>query len=505
MKNKIAFRLIIITITIILLTGITQLIPGLKLASFIDPQSVLAYYQRSAGRPVTVFGIEHSTFRECIHLQRLEESGTTWVRRESLKWSDVEVNQGVYTWSNVATLDQDLINASNAGLEVILVVRSTPQWAQLWDEDGGVYCGRIKADKLSAFGNFMNEAVDHYSQPPYNIKYWEIWNEPDADYAYLPNSPKSNFGCWGDESDTIGYGGDHFAEMLSYVYPRMKEYDEQAQVILGGLLLSCRPDFPGYPNNPCYLQANFLRGVLDWEEPGTEKTGKDFFDIVAFHAYDHYYNKYPYWYDNGAWDSQSDDEGPSLIVKYQYLRDLLNEYKAWDKELINTEGALLCVPRICSPDDPKFLKTKAYYVAEFFAASIAKGLPASIYHGLAWTFHNSALMTDNLDPTDAYVAFQTARNILGDATFVQGIEEIDGMPAGMKGYVFDRGGKIIWMLWSVGGPHTIPLNGATPQSAWDVLGEPVYIDPVGPSIDVDRTPIYIVWGGNNVYLPLVLK
>ena len=158
MKNKIAFRLIIITLTIISLTGITQLIPDLRLASLIDPQSVLAYYQRSTSRPATVFGIEHMIYRS-IHLQRLEESGTTWVRRESLKWSAVEETPGVYNWENVADLNQDLENASNAGLEVILVVRSTPTWAQLWPD---FYCGRIKADHLSTFGNFMNEAVKHF-------------------------------------------------------------------------------------------------------------------------------------------------------------------------------------------------------------------------------------------------------------------------------------------------------------------------------------------------------
>ena len=57
----------------------------------------------------------------------------------------------------------ELKTASERGLEVILVVRRTPLWAQI-DIDNNPhtphFCGPIRPEKLQSFANFMYEAVN---------------------------------------------------------------------------------------------------------------------------------------------------------------------------------------------------------------------------------------------------------------------------------------------------------------------------------------------------------
>ena len=68
---------------------------------------------------------------------------------------------------------------------------------------------KLAAPALDAFAGFMRDLVARYSVPPYNIKYWEIWNEEDVDPSLV--GPTSGFGCWGDATDPY-YGGGGYAE-----------------------------------------------------------------------------------------------------------------------------------------------------------------------------------------------------------------------------------------------------------------------------------------------------
>jgi hypothetical protein len=83
----------------------------------------------------------------------------------------------------------------------------------------------------------MHDLVARYSVPPYNVKYWELWNEPDVDPALAGLiGGDIPFGCWGDSTDPY-YGGGYYAEMLKAVYPRIKAADPQAQVARGRIAL----------------------------------------------------------------------------------------------------------------------------------------------------------------------------------------------------------------------------------------------------------------------------
>jgi hypothetical protein len=59
----------------------------------------------------------------------MKEAGVFWIRRNGLLWSDVETVQGNRNWQvpRVLALEEQMINANQAGMEVVLIVRSTPE------------------------------------------------------------------------------------------------------------------------------------------------------------------------------------------------------------------------------------------------------------------------------------------------------------------------------------------------------------------------------------------
>ena len=261
------------------------------------------------------------------------QAGAYWVRRNALEWSKVEHAEGQRNWDAVADLDAELTLASQSGMQVVLVVRNAPTWAQA---QRGVQCGPLLPEKLGAFADFLQAAVERYSQPPFNVTYWELWNEPDVSAeGFDPSMP---FGCWGEYGDAY-FGGAAYAAMLKQAYPKIKAANPDVQVLIGGLLLDCDPrnppEFPaGSGQKKDCSPARYLEGIL-------VNGGGDYFDGVSFHAYDVYLGELGK-YSNPNWYSSWDTTGPVLIAKSNYLRSLLDRFGLSDKFLMNTEVALIC-------------------------------------------------------------------------------------------------------------------------------------------------------------------
>lgn len=414
----------------------------------------------------TVFGAEASAISEAQGLLAMVDAGVTWMRRAGIWWPDVEAIKGIRDWGVLSSMEEEFRKAASHNIRVVLVVRGTPAWAQLYHQCS---CGPIRRDEFSAFAAFMQELVRRYSVPPYNIKYWEIGNEPDIAPDLVP--PDSPYGCWGDQHDAY-YGGGYYADMLKVVYPAIKEIDPQAQVLVGGLLLDCDPRNP--PASKDCKPSKFLEGIL-------RNGGGPYFNGVSFHAYDYYGGELGrYW--NTNWHSTWNTTGPVLVAKARFLKEVMGTYGLSGKFLMNTESAILCDS--CN-ENLNFETTKAYYVAQNYTAAMAEGLRANIWYSvLGW--RNSGLLKADLSPRPAYMAYRFARSKLLDATFVREITEYGQV----KGYEFNRGDRHIWVLWSLDGnqhPLTLP---AMPIAAWDALG-----NTIAPStaITVGLSPIYLEW------------
>ena len=407
-------------------------------------------------------------------LDRVDQAKPYWLRSYSaVSWAAVEPSEGARNWEALKKLDEELLAITDRQMQTVLSVRVTPVWAQ---KNPGYSCGPIKADKLEAFGSFFYDLVKRYSAPPYNVKYWEIWNEEDIDPVEFSLPHDSAFGCWGDQTDAY-YGGGYYAEMLKVVYPQIKLADPQAQIMLGGLLLDCDPR----PEAGCALvnhdpkPSMFLEGIL-------RNGGGAFFDGLSFHAYDSYQGPEKY-YGNPNWQSNWSTTGPVQTVKAEFIKGLLGKYGVSSKFQMATELALVCWS--CTSYDAEFETIKSDYIAESYATAIAQGLRAAIWFSLkGWV--RSGLINPDLTPLPGFSAFQFSNQELANSRWVRDISEYPGI----KGYEFTRGSRRIWILWSVdGNSHMVPMP-EEPAAIWDVVGAPVT---PGKSLAVIAAPLYLEW------------
>lgn len=429
----------------------------------------------------STFGVATNLSKDGLAAERqLREANTQFVRPTFLNWMDIESTKSSRDWNAnaVKQLEKDLIAAARNGMQTILVVQGTPSWAQ---QKSGYSCGPIKQSELAAFAGFMFELVSRYSQPPFNVKDWEIYNEPDA-WGVEGDNPY--VGCWGEPDDPY-YGGGYYGEALKAAYPEIKRADPQSRVWIGGLLLDCDPRPGGGCEPGRERPPMFLEGIL-------RQVGGDYFDGVSFHAYDHFTGQLgTYW--NKNWNSAWNTTGPVLISKARFIRSVLDQYGVQGKLLINTEAALVCggsmdpagAPGCESSANSVYEQTKASYVAQAYAAAAAENLYGNIWYSL-FGWRNSGLMNTDRSLRPAFTAYKTGNQVLAGSAYQGDLTQFPGV----KGYIFQHRGQTIWVLWSLdGSPHTVNLGG-TPKSISDAIGQPVS---AGATIEVGKMPLYIKW------------
>jgi hypothetical protein len=442
----------------------------------------------------TQFGFDLGTTIYSGGVDKMTLAGASWTRKDAALWSAVQpTSSSTFDWSALQGLEADLLAAQDHGLHVILIVRGTPSWAQ---KVPGYSCGAIAPAALPAFATFMHDLVARYSVPPYNVKYWELWNEPDVDPS-IAVTPDSGFGCWGDASDPY-YGGGYYADMLQAIYQPVKSADPQSQVLVGGLLLDCNPNVSP-ANDGCATAAKqkppmFFEGIL---RHNGANDGAQYFDGVSFHAYDIYDPSLGAaslgHYRTFGWSSSWNTTGPTVTAKFNFLKNLLADpsFGASGKFFMNTETALICTSDTigappCQPDDTSiYEKSKANYVAQVYATGQALGLRTSIWYSV-FGWRNSALLNFDKTPRLAYTAYTVARSELRDAIF----QNKPSLGAGVMAYAFNRVDRRIWVLWSLdGNTHNVDLGGV-PLAINDAMG--VSITP-SQTIQVDLKPLYIEW------------
>jgi hypothetical protein len=410
----------------------------------------------SIATPYPVFGVQiESVINNGSGLPEAVQAGSYWVRFEAFDWDLIEPvpsTPPVYRWETVD--EASLLNASQNGLNLIALVKYTPAWAQKYP---GSTCGPIKSEAFGRWADFLSSLVDRYKNPPYNIKFWELGNEPDTPVWY----DKSVFGCWGDVNDPY-FGGEFYAQMLKAAYPAIKAADPQAQVLVGGLLL----DNPDVATNNTAL---FLEGIL-------RGGGGPFFDAVSFHCY-----SYPW----GAVGRMSNPNWPGSVTsipeKVLFIKDVLNRYGQGYKTLMNTESALYC-----DIESPECLKTQAVFAARALVEGLALRLQSVVYYAMKNDFRGLGLLRNDGTPRPAYLAYKTASSFLAKARYLR---PVTGYPAGIEGHSFLTSQNTpLEVIWSADGTGiTVPLLPGS--SAFDFNGNP--LAPAGGAVTVDYGPVYI--------------
>ena len=413
----------------------------------------------------SIFGVEINRARAEATAPRAAEAGVAWVRYGAIEWNEVEPSPGARSWNRIAQAERDIAAIASRGLIPMVIVRGAPAWAQ---KVAGADCGPVKQDALDELATFMRDVVTRYSRAPYNVKHWELWNEPDIAPGLVEDD--SGFGCWGDNSDAF-YGGGYYGEMLKRVYPVMKQADPAATIIVGGLLLDCDPGAP--PAGTDCKPAKFYEGML---RAGAGNS----FDILAYHAY-------MYWGPGTQdWDREQPrwkHRGGALEGKRAFLQSVGSRYGV-DKPILMNEGGLLCYPgTTCAPEP--FRAAQANYLVRMYTRAWANNLFGAVWYtlnGPGW--REGGLLDRSGSPRPAYNTLKFMTAILKDATYSGRLSN-----DALEGYGFRRGDTTIQVYWMNNGEtRSVGLPAGT-RAVYNTAG--TNIMPSGGSVRVTFEPIFI--------------
>lgn len=385
---------------------------------------------------VSPFGVESwASLAGGTMLSRAEDLQTGWARlNQRISWRELQPNEGdAIQWDRLAGFERELRGLKTAGINPIVIVDDYPRWVTRNDVryDGQpTSCGPIRSDRFDDFALFMRKLISRYGTSEFNVKNWELGNEPDVDPNLLP--PDFPFGCWGDIGDPY-YGGEYYGEMIKVVGKAIKEEDSRAKVWIGGLLL----DVPNTTNPSKGKPERFLAGIL-------RSGAAPYFDVLPYHAYPTYVNvKMDYDLNAGPWT----DWGGNALGKAKYLQGILSEYGV-EKPLFLDETGLMCPEYYswCNEPDAAFYDMQANHVVRMFVRGLSGGVKGIIWYtldGPGWRY--TGLLERDAEPKPVYIAYQQLNIQLFRTRYVGPVDH----GAGVEAYAFSRGAEHVHVIWAV--------------------------------------------------------
>ena len=384
--------------------------------------------------PDSLLGVQLYGNKDQEAVLKTAQMGARWAR-QPISWAWIEpVNSTPEDYHWPGGFDDWLARLSAKRIQIILNLAGNPSWAATYS------AGRIDRTDIGELAEFMAAAVAHYGAPPYNVKYWEFYNEPDNGSEYYA---EHGWGYWGNEPGA-------YAEMLAAVYPAMKTVDPEAQIVFGGLA------YDWWESEGGHFVEEFLDGVL-------LNGGGDYFDVMNFHYFPIFR---PNW----------EEYGTGIIGKATYIRDKLASYGV-QKPLICTETSMWSDEAHGGSDE-----LQSRYVPQVFARSMATDLKTTIWLMLidgggvgTWEY---GLLNPDLSPKPAYFAYKTLAQQLAPAGYVRTLGPVETGSDQLEAYEFltENGATRIIVAWT---------EDEQDQNMWLAADEVVVVDKYG-----DQTTIY---------------
>ncbi len=160
-------------------------------------------------------------------------------------------------------------------LEPIFLLGGNANWAS------DTFCGPIYPEAQADFQRFLRDLVTRYSAPPYNVRLWEIYNEPDS--------------VFGPQGYCFGTRGAALCHITCVWLTRpSKKLIPTAVVLFGGI------SYDFFTNEGGRFDPAFLDDAL-------AAGAGPYFDVLAFHYYPAFADR---------WDAF----GPGVAGKAAYLR-----------------------------------------------------------------------------------------------------------------------------------------------------------------------------------------
>ena len=332
-------------------------------------------------------------------------------------------------------------------------------WAEIWDngENG------TPVNDANFYALYIYKMVEKYK---FNVRFWEVLNEPDFDYvghAYLPKEdPKS---WWNKNPEPCESGLRapifYYVRMLRISYEVIKFLDPNAFVSIAGL---------GYPS--------FLDAVLrntDNPEDGSISTkyphrGGAYFDAMCYHSYPHFDGSLRYWSNStGGFvhTRHSDAAAAGVVNKKADFETVLFDY-GYDgqqfpqKEWIITESN---IPRkafgeyIGSSEAQRnfiiktLVKCQQNNIRQYHIFSIAetgKFQTAQYEFELMGLYKNlEGVSKYQQEPTELGIAYHSTAQSLKAKSYDQERTTQMKLPEKVDGAAFkDPSGKFTYVLWA---------------------------------------------------------
>lgn len=168
----------------------------------------------------------------------------------SIEWKHLNPSDGVYNWTY---MDETVQYIQSKGKDILFTFGGdNPRWASTNPDGTGCAYGNgtCYAPDINAWKKFVTAITARYdgNHGYGKIKYWEIWNEPNA-----PN-------FWGEVADPYG----KMVELAKAAYPIIKAADPE------NLVISPAP------------QGSYS---YDWLNKYFAAGGDQYTDVIAFHTY----------------------------------------------------------------------------------------------------------------------------------------------------------------------------------------------------------------------------
>ena len=185
----------------------------------------------------------------------MREAGIRW-GREEISWDRVQFERGgSYRWGGdehgMYNYDQAIELQRKAGINVLGLLAYNPAWFKSKNP--------LLDEWLSDWGDYVYNVVARYGRERGQIRYWEVWNEP-------------NLRPFGYEHGL--YTVNDFVRVLDVAHAAIKSADPDAVIVLGGVA-----DIWGLPpTTEDYDSFDYLRMIH-------AAGGWNTFDIIGWHPY----------------------------------------------------------------------------------------------------------------------------------------------------------------------------------------------------------------------------
>ena len=334
-------------------------------------------------------------------------------------------------------------------------------YTPIWDggENGTPY------NDTNYFARYVHLLAENYGD---QVKFWEVWNEPDLDVGgNAPLGPEWPGNWWTNNPPPcevhIFAPIQHYVRMLRITYEVVKSVDPDDYIAVGGL------------GNPSFLDAvlrntdNPVDGAITPEYP---YKGGAYFDCMSFHSYPHLDGSMQGWDDETmdfVYFRHSDRALDGLLDRRKAFEDVLWKYdydgiEKPEKVWILTESN---IPRISFTEgfigtgiSQRNFLTKAlvavqqYDVKQFHVYSLADVEPVDSanyeFEVMGLVKNLTGTTPHAYELTETGIAYGTCATVLGDYTFNDSlsqqlhITESDSI----RGCAFTKDSSVMYVLWA---------------------------------------------------------